>query len=161
MKTPQKSIKQQKTTLAISSAEILEKVNKHQSITKGCFEFGLEPQQLHTLLAKEGTKIDRVYDLVPLADHEKKDVKDRKYHLNGDSQEIIDVLNETRNMEITCTRLGISALGITNLLARNGFKIGRRYIARPFTEEEIQTLEKQKEARKAALAKKQNIPNKQ
>ena len=112
-------------------------------------EFGLESQQFYALLAKEGQTLERVYTLVPLEPHEKlQEIKDRKYHLTADIQEIIATLNETQNMELTCTKLGISALGMTGLLRRNGVKIDRRYVPRLYTQEELTAIEEKKEARK-------------
>jgi len=157
MKTPQKTTKVKKQKKTVPLLKILERVNELQSLTDACMEFGLESQQIHTLFAKEGKKIDRVYDLVPLEPHEKSEIKDRKYHLNMDIHEIMKVLNETRNMEITCTRLGVSALGITGLLRRNGFKIGRRYVARPYTEAENAVIEEKKRLKKAELLEKKKL----
>lgn len=157
MKTPQKAIKVKKTKKAVSVLKILERINELKSVTAACLEFGLDPQQIHGILAKENQKIDRIYDLVPLDPGEKTEIKDRKYYLNMDIQEIMKVLNETRNMEITCARFGISALGITGLLRRKGFKIARRYVARPYTKEETAAIEARKQRRDAAALERRSL----
>lgn len=135
--------------------KIFERMNALQNITYACMEFGLESQQLYLILAKQGKKLDRVYSFAPLEEHEQKSFdKDRKYYLNRDINEILTVLNQTRNMEQACSVLGISSLGITGLLRRNGVKITREYVARPFTEEEAAAEAKKQQRREEAAAKK-------
>ena len=160
MKIQKKASKIKNEKKAVPVLKILERINELQSVTGACLEFGLESQHLQKSLAKEGKKIDRVYELVPLASHEQKEeIKDRKYHLNMDIHEILKVLNETRNMEITCARLGVSALGITGLLRRNGFEIGRKYVVRPYTEKETAVIEERQKLKKANLLEKKKIKN--
>ena len=158
MKTQKKHLKTPPKKQQLNIKKILERMNALQSVTNACMEVGIESQQFYLILAKEGKKLDRVYTLVQLEPHEEKPVdQNRKYHLNMDIHEIIKVLNETRNMELTCSILGVSPLGITSLLARHGFKIGREYIARELTPEESARQVELAEARRLALLEKQRL----
>ncbi len=158
MKTQKKSLKTGNKKQSINIEKVFERMNELQNVTNACMEVGLESQQFYAILAKEGKKLDRVYVLLPLTPDEIKPVdQNRKYHLTMDIHEIMRVLNETRNMELTCSVLGISPLGVTGLLRRNGFKIGRRYIARPLTDEESAKLEERAESRRLVLLEKKKF----
>jgi len=158
MKTQKKPLKKAASKKDVTIKKILERMNVLQNITDACMESGLDPQHFYSRLAKEGKKLDRVYTLVPLEPHEQKPVDhNRRYHLVMDIHEIIRVLNETRNMERTCSILGASPLGIVGLLNRHGFKIGREYIARDLTPEELAKHVERTEGRRLALLEKQKL----
>jgi hypothetical protein len=163
MKTQKKPLKAKKKKTEIPLEKILERINDLQNITSACLEFGFEAQHLYAALARRDQKLDRVYALVPLEAHEQTPFDpNRKYHLDRDINEIIEMLNKTRNMELACSLLGMSALGITGLLRRNGLKISRSYVARPFTPEEKEKHDARVEAQRKAAAspKKRNTAQK-
>ena len=156
MKTQKKTLETPPKKKSVNIKKIFERINALQNITNACMEVGLESQKLYAILAKVGKKLDREYTLVKLEAHEQKPVdQNRKYHLTMDIHEIMRVLNETRNMELTCSILGVSPLGITGFLRRNGFKIGRQYVCRELTSEESGRLAELAEARRLALLEKQ------
>lgn len=156
MKTQKKTLETPPKKKSINIKKIFERINALQNIANACMEAGLDSQKFYAILEKVGKKLDREYTLVKLEAHEQKPVdQNRKYHLMMDIHEIMRVLNKTRNMELTCSMFGVSPMGITGLLRRNGFKIKRQYVSRELTSEESGRLAELAEARRLALLEKQ------